>query len=326
MSSRSFLRSRRGLLLGGLAATTGAAVAAAPEAGAATARAVLVGRDNPGGTGTTTLTATTGRLVWRVVQRGAGVGAAVYAQATALLGVTALSSGWGLHGRADATRTGTGGAVRAQGRRNAGVLADTTAQDVPALVAIGGDGTGVAQVATGQSYLDGDALALRSWTGVLAADGVHVAYAPVLSGEAALHAAAGNAALDGSGGTVVPLPSTFTRACDTTTLAVTVTPVGAAMPGLVVTYRQQEGAAAGVRDAFTVSGGVAGGTVAWSAWATRRAVDLQQAQSTALGQGEVAAPDGAPTPGSEEPGGNAAWGRRAVPARLERREVRLPRR
>jgi hypothetical protein len=158
---------------------------------------------------------------------------------------------------------------------------------------------------------------------VLSADGTHVSYAPALSGEASLHAAAGNAALDGTGGATVALPATFVAACDTTTLVVTLTAVDVAMPGLVLAYRQQDGAAAGVRDGFTVSGGAAGGTVAWTAWASRRAVELQKAQ---LAGGRVAAAQGV-EPGvaaGVEPGDDAAWARRSVPGRLNRRALRLP--
>ena len=201
--------------------------------------------------------------------------------ATAVLGAAGLGTAWGVWGRSTATRAGTGGGVRAEGRKNAGLLADTTASDVPALVAIGGDGTGVAQVSTGQSYLDGDALALRAWTGVLAADGTHVAYAPLISAESAAHVTADTGTLDGAGSLVVALPATFTAACDTSSLAVTVSAVGAAMPGLFVTYRAASGAAGGY-DGFTVSGGAAAGTVAWTAWATRRAVDLRRAGAGAV--------------------------------------------
>jgi hypothetical protein len=316
MSPRPSSRTRRRLLLGGAAATLGGATAVATsgEAQAAGAVPVLAGRTTAGGTLTTTLTGTGGRVVWQILQRGAGVGAVVYAQATAFRGVSSLASAWGLHGRAAATRAGTGGAVRAEGRRNAGLLADTTVQDVPAVVAIGGNGAGVALVATGQSYLDGDALALRSWTGVIGADGVHVAYAPAVSAEAALHAAAGNATLDGAGTATVLLPTTFTAAVDTTTLTVSLTAVDAAMPSLAVTYRQKDGAATGVRDAFTVAGGSAGGTVAWTAWATRRAVELSKAQ---LAAARTAA-------AGVEPGDDAAWGRSSGPTRLRRRTLHMP--
>jgi hypothetical protein len=320
MTARPSPRSRRRLLLGGLVAAlgTGSVLAAESSAEAAGPPPLLLGRDNLAGTRTTSLTAASGRVLWQVMQRGAGVGAAVYAQATAVLGVSALSSGWGLHGRAGATRTGSGGAVRGEGRRNAGLLADTTVQDVPAIVAIGGDGTGVAQVATGQSYFDGDALALRAWTGVLSADGVHVAYAPALSGEASLHAAAGTLTLATDGTATVTLPGTFTAACDTASLVVSLTAVGAAMPGLFVTYHQKDGAAAGVRDGFTISGGAAGGTVAWTAWATRRAVELEKAQAAA---GRTAA---GRTATSAEPGDDATWARGTTPSRVSRRTLRLP--
>ena len=307
MTARPSPRSRRRLLLGGLTAALGVGTTLVAESSAQAAGPppLLLGRDNRTGTRPTSVTATSGRVIWQVMQRGAGVGAAVYAQATAFIGVSALSSGWGVHALAGATRTGTGGALRGEGRRNAGLLADTTVQDVPAVVAIGGDGAGVAQVATGQSYFDGDALALRSWTGVLSADGVHVAYAPALSGEASWHGAAGTATLQGDGTATVTLPGTFAGACDMTSLVVSLTPVGAAMPGLFVTYQ---------KDGFTISGGGGGGSVAWTAWATRRAVELQKAQT---GAGRTA------TSAAAEPGDDAAWAR-ATPSRINRRTLRLP--
>jgi hypothetical protein len=139
-----------------------------------------------------------------------------------------------------------------------------------------------------------------------------------VSGEAALHAAAGNVTLDAGGAATVALPATFAAACDTTTLAVGLTAVGAAMPGLFVTYRQKDGAAAGVRDAFVVTGGIAGGAVAWTAWATRRAVELQKAQTGQAAAGRTAMATTA------EPGNDAAWNRRSMPSRVDRRELRLP--
>jgi hypothetical protein len=307
-------RSRRGLLVGGMSAALGTAavVVAEAPADAAGAPPMLLGRGNAAGSRGTGLTATAARTAWSVVQRGAGMGASVSSAATALLGAAALQTAWGLHGRNAATRTGTGGALRAEGRHNAGLLADTTVQNVPAVVAIGGDGTGVAQVATGQSYLDGDALALRAWTGVQATDGAHVAYAPLVSAEAALHAAAGTATLDAAGAAVIALPSTFTVSCDMTTLSVTLTPVGAAMPGLFVTYRQKSGAIAGVFDGFTISGGGSGGSVAWTACATRDPVDLQHATAAAA----------LATSGSSTNEGTAP--RRDQPARLSRPDLRLP--
>jgi hypothetical protein len=186
------------------------------------------------------------------------------------------------------------------------------------VVAIGGDGTGVAQVATGQSYLDGDALALRAWTGVVGTDGAQVAYAPLVSAEAAGHLAAATATLDASGSLQVALPATFTAACDTTTLVVTLTPLGAAMPGLFVSYRAASSGSG--NDGFTVSGGAGGGTVAWTAWATRRAVDLRRTGAATLGGGggnaagsssRAAAPGGAPGPQPDA-------------TRLSRRSLRLP--
>jgi hypothetical protein len=90
------------------------------------------------------------------------------------------------------------------------------------------------------------------------------------------------------------------------------------MPGLYVTYHQKDGAAAGVRDGFTIAGGGASGTVAWTAWATRRAVELQKAQ-TAAGRTSTSAS----TAAGVEPGDDAAWARPA-PSRVSRRTLRLP--
>jgi len=304
-------RPRRALLVGGASAALGAASVALGQgrAEAAGPPPLLVGRGNNAGAQSTGLTATAARTAWVLVQRGAGLGLSVTSAATAVLGAAGLGSAWGVWGRNTAPRASTGGGVRAEGRKNAGLLADTTAQDVPAVVAIGGDGTGVAQVATGQSYLDGDALALRAWTGVLGADGSHVAYAPLVSAESAGHLAAGTGTLDGSGSLEVALPATFTAACDTSTLTVTLTPVGAAMPGLFVSYRTASGGTG--YDGFTASGGSGGGTVAWTAWATRHAVDLNRAAAASLGgqPGPQPGPQLDPRPGT---------------TRLSRPNLRLP--
>jgi hypothetical protein len=332
-SPSRLLRSRRGLLLGGASAALGAAAVAVSEApaDAAAGAPLLIGRGNAAGTRSTSLTAAGARTAWSVVQRGAGMGASVSSAATALFGSAGLASAWGLHGRSAASRTGTGGALRGEGRRNAGLLADTTVQNVPAVVAIGGDGTGVAQVATGQSYFDGDALALRAWTGVSDTNGTKVVYAPLVSGETALHGAAGTAALDSDGTAVVALPATFTAACDMTTLSVTLTAVGSGMAGLFVTYRQKAGGAAGEYDGFTVGGGASGGSVAWAACATRRAVDLQQGTTAAAPS--PGSPQRAETaPGSAQPAETAPGTATAPsestaaaqPARVSRASLHLP--
>ncbi|HVN10838.1 MAG TPA: hypothetical protein VMT69_02005 [Kineosporiaceae bacterium] len=312
--------SRRRLLLGGASAVLGvtSVAAAASPADAAGPAPLLLGRGNSAGTRGTGLTVSTARTAWALLQRGAGLGMTVTSAATAVLGAASLGAAWGVHGRNTATSTGTGGALRGEGRRNAGLLADTTVQNVPAVVAIGGDGTGVAQVATGQSYLDGDALALRAWTGVLDTDGVRVAYAPVVSAESALHTTAGTVTLDAAGAASVGLPTTFTAGCDMTTLTVVLTPVGAAMPALFVTYRQNAGAAPGLFDGFTVTGGTSSGSVAWTACAARAHVDLQHAAAAAVaspasGTGPVGGPAG--------PGGVPAPAR---PRRLTRPALHLP--
>jgi hypothetical protein len=320
MSASSSSRPRRALLLGGASTALGAATVALGQnrAEAAGPAPMLVGRGNNAGARSTGLTATAARTAWVLVQRGAGLGMSVTSAATAVLGAAGLGSAWGVWGRNTATRTSTGGAVRAEGRKNAGLLADTTVQDVPAVVAIGGDGTGVAQVATGQSYLDGDALALRAWTGVLGADGAQVAYAPLVSAESAGHVATGTATLDASGSLQVALPATFTAACDTSALAVTLTPVGAAMPALFVSYRAAAGGLGGY-DGFTVSGGSGGGTVAWTAWATRRAVDLRRTGAATLGESAAGGGNGIGPPAPlGEPGPQPEA------TRLSRPSLRLP--
>jgi hypothetical protein len=93
-------------------------------------------------------------------------------------------------------------------------------------------------------------------------------------------------------------------------LAVTLTPVGTAMPGLYVGYRA---AAGGGYDGFTVSGGTGGGTVAWTAWATRRAVDLRRSGAAALAAAAAAA--------GPAPGGGP---RQPDAGRLSRASLRLP--
>jgi len=310
-------RHRRALLTGGISAALGTAAVALGQgrAEAAGPPPLLLGRGNNAGARATGLTVTAARTALTLVQRGAGLGLSVTSAASAVVGAAGLGNAWGVWGRNTATRTSTGGGVRAEGRRNAGLLADTRAQDVPAVVAIGGDGTGVAQVATGQSYLDGDALALRAWTGVLAADGAHIAYAPLVSAESSAHVAAGTATLGGSGSIDVALPATFTAACDTSTLAVLLTAVGAAMPGLYVGYRA---AAGGGYDGFTIAGGAGGGTVAWTAWATRRAVDLRRSGAATLAApGALATEDESPAAPEGRPGPADA-------SRLSRPSLRLP--
>lgn len=293
--------SRRGVVLRGVAAVLGAAGAAgaavllpAGSAAAAAGKPLLLGRSNSSGTSRTSVSTRSTSTAFRVDQTGSGAGAGVYAAGSSgLVAATAARNRWGLHGRNTATSTGTGGGVRAEGRRGTGLFADTSGAvlDVPAVVAVGGDGTGVAQVATGESYLDGDALALRSWVGVRDVDGSTLAYAQLLSGEGPTHTMHGTVDLDGSGTAEVTLPAEFRAACDMSTLTVTLTPVGAPMPNLYVSYAQADGAAQGVSDGFGVAGGAASGKAAWVAWASRVSMSLpaQSAARTAR-----SSPSGAP--------------------------------
>lgn len=301
-------RRRRLFAATGLALVGGAA-AAVPSgvARAADGAALLLGRANAASR-STILTATGTGTALRVGQLGTAVAVACYSRAaTAVLGSTAVRTAWGVHGQNLATTAGTGGAVRAEGRRSAGLFADTarTQLNVPAIVAIGGDGTGIAQVNTGETYLDGDLLALRSWVGVPDAGGSGVLYAAVVSGEGGQHSSYGTATLDGGGAAQVVLPAGYLAAVDTTTVTAVVSPVGTAMPGLHVVYRTAASGPPGGRDGFAVVGGAPSGTVTWVAWAQRGTV---AAPSTAAGErGEPA----------------ARAGRRGT-ARVPRREMEMP--
>jgi len=299
---------RRLLAATGLALVGGvAAVVPSGMARAADGAAVLLGRANAASR-STILTATGTGTALRVGQLGTAVALACYSRAaTAVLGSTAVRTAWGVHAQNLATTAGTGGAVRAEGRRSAGLLADTaqTQLNVPAIVAIGGDGTGIAQVNTGETYLDGDLLALRSWVGVPDADGSGVLYAAVVSGEGGQHSSYGTATLDGGGAAQVVLPAGYLAAVDTTTVTAVVSPVGTAMPGLHLVYRAAASGPAGGRDGFAVVGGAPSGTVTWVAWAQRGTVAAPS--SAAGGRGEAA----------------ARTGRRGT-ARVPRREMEMP--
>ena len=180
-----------------------------------------------------------------------------------------------MHGGNTSAAAGAGGAIRAEGGQNIGLFADTApgANGVPALVAIGGDGTGTAAVVHGSSYLDGDACLLRAWVGVAGTAGRKLGYAALTSGERPTHTLTGRVTLSGSGTASVTLPDSFLFACDSSTLVVMLTAVGVAMPGLYVSYTagRFDGAAATV--GFVVHG-LPKGIVNWTGSADRTPMDL----------------------------------------------------
>jgi hypothetical protein len=265
--------SRRRVLRRVVAAAGAAGVAAAVDvagarpAGAAAGGALLLGRSNDAQNAPTWLYTTVSGIGVGVVQNGSGVAGQFLGTANdGVVGLTRAGDRWGVHGTSLATSPGSGGAVRAEGGPNTGLFADTdpAVHDVPALIAVGGDGAGTAQVARGTSYLDGDACLLRAWVGVGGTSGERLAYAPLVSGERAQHTTSGRVALPSSGTATVTLPATFLAACDEASLVVMLTPIGLAMSGLYVTTTST---------GFVVKGGLKG-SVFWTATANRTVMDL----------------------------------------------------
>ena len=103
MSRSPFPVPRRALLVGGAGAAVAAAAVALTEPAEAAGLAPAAARPRQRGR-----RADDGRdgrprgAAWQVSQRGAGVAAALYAQATAVLAATARRTRWGSHGRNDA--------------------------------------------------------------------------------------------------------------------------------------------------------------------------------------------------------------------------------
>jgi hypothetical protein len=266
---------RRALLFGSAAAATAAtgvvSTAAAPAARAATGAPVLLGRPNDAAGAATWITTNAPGIGFGVTHTGPGSAASFTSTAfTGVAGFSKAAGRWGMHGGNLATGTGTGGAIRAEGGRNIGLFADTApgADGVPALVAIGGDGTGTAAVAHGSTYLDGDACLLRAWVGVAGTSGRRLAYAALTSAERPQHAATGRVTLSAGGTATVTLPDTFLTAVDPSTLVVTLTAVGAAMPELFVSYAPSRSVPTSSTTGFVVHG-AARGTVNWTASAER---------------------------------------------------------
>jgi hypothetical protein len=265
---------RRALFVAGAAAALGTAgwgtAAAAPATPAVPPPTLVLGRTNDAGRKSTKLEVSSTASGLRVYQSGTGMG--IYAQAgreDGLSGTTLSRNAFGVHARAKISQAGSGAALRAEGRYNPGVVADTGAgvRNVPAAVLTGGAGAGIALLARGESYLDGDALALRSWVGVLDPQ-QKLSYAPVVSAEQACHTAPGTLALDATGSGTVVLAPLFVSAVAMDSLVVTLTARNTAMPGLYVRT---------TATGFTVAGGVADGAVFWSARADRLVLDITTA-------------------------------------------------
>ncbi len=301
-------RGRRALLAAGAGAAVGAlGIATARPAEAAAGSAVLQGRVNSAGSALTTLRSSNSGSAF-YVQASAGNGCFGETAASARWGVrarnlatstgggggliaeggvntggyatTSSNARFGLYGRNNAATVGVGAGVRAEGRFNVGLFADTlpSVTNVAALVALGGDGEehGIALMAGGSTYLDGNALALRSYVGVLDPDTSQLEYAPVTSGELAYHTITDKVTLDGSGAATVTLPAAYRATVDMTTLRIGLTPVGAAMSGMYATYTEAAGTTS-----FGIVGGATGGTVHYSVSAERISLTLQGAAAPA---------------------------------------------
>jgi hypothetical protein len=310
-------RGRRGLLVAGASAAAGAVgLAFAGPAQAAAGGSMLLGRANTAGSAGTSLTSTgtgsvlncrgsagTGVLgdtavntrwgVWgRNLSTTVGAAGAVRAEGrvnTGLFADTTSNTRWGAHARnLAAANNVSGGALRAEGRHNVGLFADTlpSVVDVAAIVALGGDGefNGVGLMSGGTTFLDGNALALRSFVGVLNPDTSQLEYAPVTSGEGSYHTVVDKVTLDGAGAAAISLPSAFTATVDMLTLRISLTPVGGSMPNLHATYTESSSGTG-----FGIAGGAASGVVHYTVSAERIALSLQ---------GSTAAPASAPASGA----------------------------
>jgi len=329
----SRLSSRRALIFGSAAAAASAAVGVVSTASASPARAaagapVLLGRANDAASSATWITTNAPGIGFGVTHTGAGSAASFTSTAfTGVAGFSKAGGRWGMHGGNLATGTGTGGAIRAEGGQNIGLFADTApgADGVPALVAIGGDGTGTAAVAHGSTYLDGDACLLRAWVGIAGTTGKHLGYAPLTSAERPQHTSTGRVTLSSSGTATVTLPVSFLTAVDPSTLVVTLTPVGAAMPDLYVTYTPTRTGASSSTTGFVVHG-VARGTVNWMASAERTPMDLPTVvPSPVTDAPSKIKPIIAPSPSPTVTGGSRAHAdRSAAPVRLARGTIWMP--
>ncbi|MFN8076678.1 MAG: hypothetical protein U0Q15_14830 [Kineosporiaceae bacterium] len=264
---------RRALLT--LGAIAGAGVLGVAKAGPAEAAATTlrVGELNNGGNARTALVSTCTSGAFDISVKAASGRAMLLTGdggAMGLLARTMTKDSWGAQVTNWGSTAGTGGALWAMGVRNTAIKCDTWNASLPALLAVAGNsGAGLAIQATGDAYLDGNAMALRSWVGVPTVDD-ELGYAPVSSSQNGAHTVNGKVTLSGGTATVT-LPADYLAAiqrADATatppqadTLMVQLTPVGASMPNLYVATITETG--------FTIAGGVGSGTVFWQATAER---------------------------------------------------------
>jgi hypothetical protein len=344
-------RGRRTLLAAGATAAVGAlGIAMARPAQAAAGRPMVLGRANSAGSSLTTLSCsnigsafyvrasagngafaeTASNARWGVrarnLSRSSGAGGGLVAEGgvnNGAYGTTNANSRFGVVGRNASGTVGTGAGVRAEGRRNVGLFADTlqTVTNVAAIVALGGDGeaNGIGLISGGTTYLDGNALALRSFVGVLDPVTSELEYAPVTSGELAYHTITDKVTLDGSGAATVTLPAPYRATVDMRTLRIGLTPVGAAMSGMYATYTEGTGTTS-----FGIVGGANAGTVHYTVSAERISLTLAGAASAPA----AAAGAGTARGTAAAPSGAYAAPRRAAAAstRVSRGDVAVPRR
>ena len=275
-------RGRRALIAGAATAAVGAlGVAVARPADAAAGSAMILGRSNSSGGSTTTVSSTNATVAVNVKST-AGTG---------LIGETTKNNKWGVHGRNTATAltggttggvrgegrnnhgvrgdttnanrhgvvgvnaataAGSGAAVRANGRLNAGVWADATDINTPAIFADGAGGAGVSIFAFGFADIEGGLFALDAQVGVVSGGlvGGTIVEAGVASGTSPWHIGRGTFTLDLNGEATVTPDAAYTDAADLAQSTVMLTGLGNPIGGAYVENKSAS--------SFTVLGGTAG--------------------------------------------------------------------
>lgn len=281
---RAHSAARRSLLaLGGVAGVGLAAVFTASPAQAKAGDPLKAGLTADAGTSGTGLKTKSTKAGLTITQSGSGTALQAKGEGLGhgvLASVTARSKN-AVRAEQNSTSTdpsGYGAAVLALGQKNVGVRASTssTVRSVPAVVATGAGGLGIALLATGSALMDGDVLALRSLVGVLDSGG-ELAYAHASSGDHATHTRHGATTLGADGRATVALGVKFTKTVEMGTLVVQLTPQGAAMSGLYCVPNAT---------GFEIRGGAASGKVAWVAFADRLVLTLRKASGTSAGKGK----------------------------------------
>ena len=131
-------------------------------------------------------------------------------------GDTASADRYGVYGINSAAVGSTGAAVRAAGRKNVGVWADTTDDNTPAVFAVGNNGTGVSLFAIGFADIEGSLFALDAQVGIVSGGlvGGSIVEAPVASGDTAWHVTSGTTDPLAAGDNEITLPVAYTDAAD----------------------------------------------------------------------------------------------------------------